>query len=378
MKKTMIALAALGAMAGAAHAQSNVTMYGVVDMFVGESTTKTNFGGVPFNAVLPNNTTVGATVNTMVKNGMSLNSGGLSGSRWGLRGSEDLGGGLKANFQLESSISADTGASTGFTRTSKMGLSGGFGSIEMGRQYTQLFLLMDSFDAQGTSSFSATNAIFGTSLQAAFGNIGVAIPGANAASMPQAPAVRWDNSLLYTSPNMGGFTGAVQYAFGENGTPGASAGRSIGLSAAYTIGSFAVQGVYETVKRPGAGAGSAKSTGLGASYDFGMAKVLGQFITQKDGYVNGLKENGYVLSVAVPLGSAGSLNAGMGGENIKNATSGVKLAKTSSYGLEYRYDLSKRTTLYAGMTQVKTKLAAPLPAGDTTDKLYGFGMRHKF
>lgn len=212
MKKTMIALAALGAMAGAAHAQSTVTMYGVVDMFVGESTTKSHLNGVP------DNTAFGATAYNpgtgeaakagtpgWSKKGMSLNSGGLSGSRWGLRGSEDLGGGLKANFQLESGISADTGASSGFNRTSKLGLSGGFGSIEMGRQYTQLFLLMDSFDAQGTSSFSATNAIFGPAVATELGAFG--------------PAYRFDNSLQYTTPTMGGFTGAVQYVFGENGTP---------------------------------------------------------------------------------------------------------------------------------------------------------------
>lgn len=363
MKKTMIALAAFGALAGAAHAQSNVTMYGVVDMFVGESTTKTNLGGVPFNGIVNPGDPVPDQVSGRVKNGMSLNSGGLSGSRWGLRGAEDLGGGLKATFQLEAGINADDGTvGAGFNRTSKMGLSGGFGSIEMGRQYTQLFLLMDSFDAQGTSAFSATNAIFGTSVAGALGSL--------------APAVRWNNSLLYTAPAMGGFTAAAQYAFGENGTPAASAGRSIGLSAGYGVGPFAVQGVYEAVKSTGPAAVTAKSTGLGASYDFKMAKILAQFVTQKDGVVNGQKESGYVLSVAVPIGSAGSLNAGFGGESIKAA--GVKIAKTASTGVEFRYDLSKRTTLYTGLTSVKTKLVAPMPVGDTKDQLYGFGMRHKF
>ncbi|WP_439590216.1 porin [Hydrogenophaga sp.] len=362
MKKTMIALAAFGAVAGAAHAQSNVTMYGVMDMFVGEGTTKTTFGGAPFNGIVNPGAPVEEQVAGGVKKGASLNSGGLSGSRWGLRGAEDLGGGLKATFQLEAAVGADTGASTAFSRTSKMGLSGGFGSIEMGRQYTQLFGLMDSFDAQGTSAFSATNAIFGTAVTDALGAL--------------SPGVRWNNSLLYTAPAMGGFTASVQYAFGENGAPGASAGRAIGLSAGYAVGKFAVQGVYETLKSGGVGSVTAKNTGLGASYDFGMAKVLGQFVTQDDGVANGQKESGYVLSVSVPFGSAGSLNAGFGGENTKVA--GVKIAKTTSHGVEYRYDLSKRTTLYAGLTNVKAKLVAPMPAGDTKDQLYGIGMRHKF
>lgn len=121
MKKTVAALAVLSAVAGAAHAQSSVNLYGLVDVFVGKSTVK--------------NTTGAVVTNTDA--GTSLSSGGLNGSRWGLRGSEDLGGGLKATFQVESGFNADTGTSADagrlFNRTSKVGLSGGFGSVEFGR-----------------------------------------------------------------------------------------------------------------------------------------------------------------------------------------------------------------------------------------------------
>lgn len=350
-KKTAVALAAFGALTGVAHAQSNVTLYGLVDLYVGKSTSKITLGGASF----------------QISNGSSLTSGGLNGSRWGLRGAEDLGGGLKATFQLESGFSADTGTSAvaggGFNRTSKVGLSGGFGSFEMGRQYTQMFLLMDRFDAQGTSSFSATNAIFGPPILVAAGSL--------------SPAIRRDNMLQYTTPTMGGFTGAVQYAFGENGGPGVSAGRAMGVSALYADGPIAVQGVYESLKGAGSGAATAKTTGLGASYDFTAVKVLAQYVAQKDGRVNGIKESGYVLSIAVPVSSAGTINAGIGSEALKAAATGTRLIKTSSASVEYRHDLSKRTTVYAGFNNVKFE-AETTPVLTSRDRLYGVGLRHKF
>lgn len=347
LKKTAVALAACGAMAGSVHAQSNVSLYGLVDLYVGKSTTKTTVGGVI------TNTSVGA----------SVTSGGLNGSRWGMRGVEDLGGGLKATFQIESGFNADDGTgNAGFNRTSKVGLNGGFGSFEMGRQYTQMFLLIDGFDAQGTSGFSATNAIFSSAFARAAG--------------AQSPALRRDNMLQYTTPNMGGFTGVVQYALGENGGPGISSGHTTSLSAMYASGPIAVQGVYEAVKAPGATGATAKSTGLAASYDFTAVKLLAQFVNQKDGLANGSKDSGYVLSMAVPVGSAGSLNAGIGSEKTRAAATGARIGKTSSAGIEYRHDLSKRTTVYAGLTSVKFEKVST--ADTSRDQVYGVGLRHKF
>lgn len=351
LKKTAVALAAFGALSGVAHAQSNVTLYGLVDLYMGKSTTKT---------------TTPAGVTTSTSPGASLSSGGLNGSRWGVKGAEDLGGGLKATFQLESGFNADNGtsaASGGFNRTSKVGLSGGFGAFEMGRQYTQMFLLMDRFDALGTSSFSATNAIFGTTATATAG--------------AQSPALRRDNMLQYTTPNMGGFTGAVQYAFGENGGPGVSAGHAMGLSALYEGGPVAVQGVYESVKGPASAPTTAKTAGLGVSYDFTAVKVLAQFVNQKDGLASGFKDSGAVLSVAVPVGSAGTFNAGLGRETTKAVATGASVGKTTSASFEYRHDLSKRTTVYAGLTNVKFENEL-LPVAASKDQLYGVGLRHRF
>ncbi len=341
MKKTMIALAAFGALAGAAHAQSSVTLYGLADVFLSGASTKTT---------TPLGTTSVSTT--------GLSSGGLSGSRWGLRGAEDLGGGLKATFQLEAGFNADNGtagAPVGFNRTSKVGLSGGFGSIEFGRQYTRMFNLIDSYDAQGTSSFSATNAYF----------------------VGMGDAVRWDNSVVYSTPSLGGFSASVQYAFGENPTPGVSAGHATGLLAGYEAGPFAIHGAYQTVKANGA-TPAVNASGIGASYDFGPMKLLAQVIHQKDKAATGNSENYYHLSVSVPVGTAGTFNVGFGNEREKNFL-GAKTRKASSYGLEYRHGLSKRTTLYAALGHTKTEaVVAPATTTTTKDRLFGLGMRHSF
>jgi predicted porin len=351
MKKTMIALAAFGAVAGAAHAQSSVTLYGLVDMYLGEGVTKTSNAG------------------TTAKSGMSLTSGGLSGSRWGMRGAEDLGGGMRATFQLEAGIEADDGTvGAGFNRTSKLGLAGGFGSIEMGRQYTRVFNLVDTYDAQGTDAFSATSA---------FGLGGVAGGGKGGAGL-MGSSVRWSNSLVYTAPTVGGFSASVQYAFGENGTPALSSGRSVGVLIGYATGPFSMHLAHESAKNMApvsiANAPTASTTAFGASYDLGVVKLLGQVINQKDGFVNGDRENAYVFGVSVPLGSAGSLNAGAGKETLKTAN--VKAGKATSFGVEYRYSLSKRTTAYAGLGHLKSTVTATNVATKTQN--YGVGVRHAF
>jgi predicted porin len=113
MKKALLALAVLAAFAGTASAQTNVTMYGVLDM-----------------ALQHENDGVNSTT--------ALDSGIQSGSRLGFKGTEDLGGGLKANFDLEAGVNADTGTSSQggilFGRQAWVGLSGGFGSLRLGRQ----------------------------------------------------------------------------------------------------------------------------------------------------------------------------------------------------------------------------------------------------
>ena len=190
MKKSLLAVAVLGAMSGAAFAQvapNNITLYGIVD--AGLQSTKTT-------------TRASATAAEVSGTITGLNSGIQSGSRWGLRGSEDLGGGLRANFQLESGFSLDTGVvgqSTAgsnprlFGRASWVGLSGGFGEVRAGRM-----AIFSSAFVTGTAD--------------PFGN-GFSSAGWQYLSSA-AGTQRNDNTIMYLSPNISGLHGGIYYTFG--------------------------------------------------------------------------------------------------------------------------------------------------------------------
>src|SRR5438105_2978235 len=191
MKKSLLVLAILAAQAGLASAQSNVTLYGVVDL------------GIERTSLSP-----GASV-------LRLSSGIQSGSRWGLKGKEDLGGGLSAAFQLESGFDASTGApgqgGRAFGRQAWVGLNGGFGSLKLGRQYTPIFGALDTIDPFGT---------------------GITGDGSGISAVFRGYGVRMDNAVNYSTPSMGGFSAEAAYGFGE--VPGStSVGSQYGLSGTY-------------------------------------------------------------------------------------------------------------------------------------------------
>src|SRR5690606_16220132 len=180
MKKTLLAAALLAGFAGAAHAQSSVTLYGIVDVGVGGNKLHDS-----------------ATGEDDARYG--LMSGVQSGSRWGLRGSEDLGNGLRANFQLESGFDPATGqrqqGGRQFGRAAWLGLSGGFGEIRFGRLPTvgsDIFIFVDPFGA----GYSMAG------MQSSF----------NGASTNRA-----DNTVYYVSPSFSGLTGYASYTFNRNG-----------------------------------------------------------------------------------------------------------------------------------------------------------------
>ncbi len=138
MNKSLVSIAVL-AFAGAASAQSSVSLYGRIDASLASQ--KTEVGGV-----------------TTVDNGPQIRSGAHTGSRFGLKGTEDLGGGLKANFQLEQGFNVDDGTPSSarqFHRQAWVGLSGGFGSLQLGRQYSTIYNLYSEHDVLVYSGYSA-------------------------------------------------------------------------------------------------------------------------------------------------------------------------------------------------------------------------------
>lgn len=342
MKKTLVAIAALAAV-GAASAQSSVTLYGRIDASIVSQ--KTTAGGV-----------------TIADPGVQIFSGGHVGNRWGMKGSEDLGGGMKANFQLEQGFNIDDGsasvAANQFNRMAWVGLSGGFGSLNLGRQYDIVDTMYAGYDAMGSSGYTANAALSGA------GAVGDTI-------------VRQNNAVMYSTPSMGGFGATVMWAPGENKVPGVNgAGRHMGVMVKYANGPLGVGAGFQSNKAIG-GAKATTHSMLGAQYDLGVVRLYGQYDTGRVGAAGAgvnYKDNGYSLGAVVPLGTV-RLAGAFAKEDTKNRA-GAKMQKTNAFGLLAFYDLSKRTYVYAGARQLRTKVTA---TGVTTKtSKYGLGLVHDF
>ncbi|GAB4396869.1 MAG: porin [Rhodoferax sp.] len=334
MKKSLIALAVLAA-SGAAMAQSSVTTYGILDVWFGSK--KTDDG----------KTSLTQTV---------LESGGVNGSRWGLKGTEDLGGGLKAIFDLQSGIGVDNGASQQggllFGRGAWVGLSGGFGSVKFGRIATPYI------DVDG-----ASDAMF---------NSGVSPATVNFKSMYGNYTLRTNNTIAYYSPTFGGFSGAISYGLGEDKTTTQSASSYTSLNLTYAAGPVAVQFGYQKDDKNSAQDDTAV-TRLGGSFDFGMAKakLLYGKVTNM-GYVKDAEATEWQLGADVPVSKALTLSASYA-KSTDNAVAGD--AKRSGFGFAGAYTLSKRTFLYAAASWNKTEKTG---MADAKTDIFALGMQHRF
>jgi predicted porin len=339
MKKTLVALAALAAV-GTASAQSTVTLYGVADVWLGSQKVETRpNGNVAFTGVRQN----------------LLNSGGYNGSRFGFRGTEDLGGGLKANFVLEQGINVDTGAPVDstrqFNRQAYVGFSGGFGEVRLGRQYTAYDTLRAATNHSFDTAFAVTGSVWGKGI-------------ADYTS-------RVDNQITYISPDFSGFSGALTYGLGENKTATTSATDKMALHLKYAAGPLLVGVAYQ--KEEQSNTVDRTYTLLAGSYDFGMAKVTAGFNRAKQDMAG--KDDEYQLGVDFPVAPNARIALGYAHAKKKN-TAGASLGKTDGYSVTGYYDLSKRTRLYAGLRNYQDKNAA----GVKTEKgiLYAIGVRHSF
>ncbi len=354
MKKTLVAIAAL-AVVGAASAQSSVTLYGRIDASLASNKTSNtpNALGVPV---------TGATTD----GGALIRSGGHTGSRWGLRGSEDLGGGMKANFQLEQGFNVDDGAASAaarqFHRQAWVGLSGGFGALTVGRQYDITDNMYAMYDAAGYSGYSAMGYAF---------NVGCGTVGLGAGGTGDCVG-RQNNAVLYSTPSMGGFGVTAMWAPGENKTAATSAGRALGVMANYANGPLAAGIGFQSNKDTGA-ARTTTNTVLGGSYDLGAAKLYAMFENGKNRTTAG-KDTGYSIGAVMPLGAA-SVTVAYAAEKQKIA--GNKVSDSTGLTLMGKYDLSKRTYVYAAYLRGETD---PVAAGISTVKVqnYGVGLVHNF
>ena len=385
MKKSLIALAVLAA-AGAASAQSSVTLFGVVD-----ATIAVGRGNVTDRTQLTNS--------------------GYNSSRLGFRGTEDLGGGLSASFWLEAGLANDDGqgaatnannqglgvfdATTGanspvragsqgltFNRRSTVSLAGGFGEIRLGRDYTPQFYNLTVFDPYGTNGVGTTQTLV--------------------SSLGGVTSIRASNSIGYLLPaNLGGLYGQVQYYLGENPQDGTVAqrrveddGQGYGIRLGYAAGPINVAAAMSRTeyRDPGVGAfrSDVRQNNIGAQYDFGVAKLMAHISRDKGG-VGGLAEGrGFLVGGLFPIG-AGEIRASF---SRYRTEIGIARPESSKIAVGYVHNLSKRTALYTTYARVKNEgfaatqlssvsggpsaLNGAVGRGNASSTGFDFGVRHSF
>ncbi|WP_217125419.1 porin [Hydrogenophilus thiooxidans] len=342
MQKKLIALAVAGLVAAPAMAQSNVTIYGLVD--VGVSHRSDN--------IAPG-----------VGSKFSVDSGIQSGNRLGFKGTEDLGNGLKAGFVLETGFGIEQpefrNGSPLFGRQAFVTLSGGFGTLAVGRVYTPQFNLLSSVDPFGFGTVGEMNNLYQTD-------------------------VRVDNTVAYISPSFSGLTVTAAYV---NHLAGAeTAGndndtRVFALSPVYKNGPILLGLNYHKIDPQAAGAASLDVWDIAGSYDFGVAKVAAAYGNRE---VNATDErNSWMLGVTVPVSGAGRVLASY--NYTKRDVSGTSVdPKSTQWAIGYEHDLSKRTNLYVAYADISNKKGATASVGDSSNGGAGYqngfniGIRHKF
>ena len=361
MKKSLLALAVLGAFAGVASAQSSVTLYGTLDV---------NARYVKADGQ---------------RRQLSEGTDGINSSQLGFRGVEDLGGGLKASFNLLAGINPDTGTTNSkfFNRRSTVSLSGGFGEVRLGRDYTPTFWNMTLFDAFGTNGI-------GSSLDV----------------RQLYNGTRQDNSIGYFLPsNLGGVYGQLMVGAAESGTSADRPARYIGGRLGFAAGPFdiALGASQERVSNNSTAVGSVglvgtnaplaggtalagnsqKTYNVGGSYDLGFVKLLAYYDRDT---LNSLTENMGSLSAIVPLGQ-GEIHLGYDRSKLKGLPAPyAESTSVDQIKLGYVYNLSKRTAVYTTISRLDNK-------GNTQLTLFGasaqttpsgksegaeFGVRHFF
>ena len=341
MQKKLIALAVAGLVAAPAFAQSNVTIYGVADTSIG-------FGSAGDNDYT------------------GLVSGVLSGNRVGFRGSEDLGGGLKAVFLLEQGFNIGDGAamnaSKAFARQSYVGLQGSFGTVSLGRQYAPGYNLAPNYDAVAGAIISPQAVLSGST--------GMTIT-------PATPA-RWDNSVNYAG-TFGAVSAQAIYAFKGPVGEDVSDDDAFGLGVAYKAGGLNVGAVYHNV---GYATDDQNEFMLGAAYNFGFMTLAGSWQNASNlGGVDGNDADVYQIGVIVPVSSNGNVHFAYGKADPDADDTGA-----DSWTIAYTHALSKRTTAYAGYNMTSNENSTskyglvPSPAGQNGEdsSIFAVGVRHTF
>ena len=320
----------------AASAQSNVTIYGVADA-----------------AIAREDTGVAGGMRTVVA------SGNQSTSRFGFRGTEDIGGGLKAMFNLEAGAQLDTGMGDAalFGRRAVVGLEGSFGLITVGREYSPISDVAGATDINGQG-------FYGTNLNSF-----------NAGRLTR----RLSNSVNYKSPSLSGFKLGAAYSAGET-TTGASL-NLMGVSASYTMGDLYLGAGYHTIER--LVSGDDKEMIVGAAYKLGAIEFRGNYMEADPTGANNQYEQ--INAGASYTFGANKVFANFQRSELENG------ARGNGFSVAYSYTLSKRTNVYAayatisnndlglfGINSAGSNATPPAGAFGADPRAFTLGMRHSF
>lgn len=384
MKKTLAAVAVLGAFAGSALA-ADVQLYGIVDE------------GLAYSHVDLD----GAADAT---DSFSMNSGMQSGSRFGFKGTEDLGNGLTVGFVLENGFSADTGADneTFFDREASLFIQGGFGKLAFGK--------IGSINC-GTSSWAQIGVLsaFGTSNWGGYSN--------QIGSTASTGGVM-DNTIAYQTPTFAGFTVYAQYSMGDDGSKNTIKGgvenessidRYYAIGAKYSNGPLNAYIAVDSVNYQSwdNNATPAQSMGdvddsltvtLGGNYDFDVVQVFfgaqyfdevktfGSLVSNSGmDFASKIKGYGLNLSANIPV-AGGKIMAGVGYVDAEAADSQTDAAKKDNefqryiVSAGYDYPFSKRTDAYAVASYMQDSVDYGAGKEDRDPSAFTFvvGLRHKF
>ena len=370
MKKTLLtaALVAGFASVSVAQAETSVTLYGIVDGGLAYTNQKTSFSG-------------GFGGGSFKERGFDFRSGVKNGSRWGLRGVEDLGNGTSAIFQLESGFDLGDGTSTQggrlFGRKAVVGLTGeSWGTVTIGRQYNAADDFIAPIDPFGTGWAQAASV-------SAFGDV---------------LSARVDNSIKYVSPNFSGVQFGLGY-YGENNKEtyrnGAGGGyekdiRGTGITfglgykngpieAGFSFDYYNDKDKFNGVTTKD---DKTKSWNLGFAYDFDVVKLHLIYGQQSDGAIGGIglaedisllpegfdnvadlgiaqdgyRQKSWLVGLTAPVSDAGKVLFSYTGNNIKNNDVWDGKITSHIFNLGYQHSLSKRTSVYAVASYGQSKL----------------------
>lgn len=340
-KFNRVALAVLAALAldAPASAQDNVTVFGILDTYVDAS-------------------------HAGDRGLVRVQSGAISGSRLGFRGSEVLGDGMKAIFLLEAGINVDDGSSGQggvlFGRQSWVGISTRAGDLTAGRQYSPNFFTIVTYGLGGGMAWgNASNYFTDNSV------------------------LRVNNAVSYVSPVLAGFKARAFYALGENTTQpgGAHVGNVHSASLQYDAGRLSAG--FSWLERRTTAANTERFYAAGASISFDAFKV-GVLAQARRDDIDALDSNGLELGVQIPVGP-GTLLVDAG----RHWNRSVAQANATAYSLRYDYNLSRRTMLYVGAARIRNDAAARFGINGNTGSAFAVangedpraviaGVRHGF